>query len=203
MKKDDRINQIAEKTLELINKKGSVDALRTKDLADAIGASEATIFKFFESKEEILNTVIRRYIHRKPIRIQASDLKTLNDFENFMREILDTTLDPSPSRAPYVSLLIQISLKGNSIAQENFEDLKKIWAIIEDRIEYGKKNWNFSDSVDSKLQTRLFYFAAVMYYIQMEVFNRKSVESESFDVIEVKETLLANFLKILTEGNNQ
>jgi len=37
----------------------------------------------------------------------------------------------------------------------------------------------------------------------MEVFNRKSVESESFNVIEVKETLLANFLKILTEGNNQ
>ena len=203
MKKDDRINQITEKTLELINKKGSVDALRTKDLADAIGASEATIFKFFESKEEILDTVIRRYIHRKPLKIQASDLKTLDDFENFLREILDTSLDTSPSRVPYVSLLIQISLKGNSIAQENFEDLKKIWAIIEDRIEYGKKNWNFSDSVDSKLQTRLFYFAAVMYYIQMEVFNRKSVESESFDVIEVKETLLANFLKILTEGNNQ
>ncbi len=203
MKKDDRINQIAEKTLELINNKGSVDALRTKDLADAIGASEATIFKFFESKEEILNSVIRRYIHRKPLKIQASDLKTLDDFENFLREILDTSLDTSPSRVPYVSLLIQISLKGNSIAQENFEDLKKIWAIIEDRIEYGKKHWNFSDSVDSKLQTRLFYFAAVMYYIQMEVFNRKSVESESFDVIEVKETLLANFLKILTEGNNQ
>ena len=203
MKKDDRINQIAEKTLELINNKGSVDALRTKDLADAIGASEATIFKFFESKEEILDTVIRRYIHRKPLKIQASDLKTLDDFENFLREILDTSLDTSPSRVPYVSLLIQISLKGNSIAQENFEDLKKIWAIIEDRIEYGKKNWNFSDSVDSKLQTRLFYFAAVMYYIQMEVFNRKSVESESFDVIEVKETLLANFLKILTEGNNR
>jgi len=203
MKKDDRINQIAEKTLEIINNKGSVDALRTKDLADAIGASEATIFKFFESKEEILDTVIRRYIHRKPLKIQASDLKTLDDFENFLREILDTSLDTSPSRVPYVSLLIQISLKGNSIAQENFEDLKKIWAIIEDRIEYGKKNWNFSDSVDSKLQTRLFYFAAVMYYIQMEVFNRKSVESESFDVIEVKETLLANFLKILTEGNNQ
>ena len=203
MKKDDRINQIAEKTLELINKKGSVDALRTKDLADAIGASEATIFKFFESKEEILDTVIRRYIHRKPLKIQASDLKTLDDFENFLRGILDTSLDSSPSRVPYVSLLIQISLKGNSIAQENFEDLKKIWAIIEDRIEYGKKNWNFSDSVDSKLQTRLFYFAAVMYYIQMEVFNRKSVESESFDVIEVKETLLANFLKILTEGNNR
>ena len=203
MKKEDRINQITEKTLELINKNGSVDSLRTKDLADAIGASEATIFKFFESKEEILNSVIRRYIHRKPLRIQALDLKTLDDFENFLRGILDTSLDTSPSRIPYVSLLIQISLKGNSIAQENFEDLKKIWAVIEDRIEYGKKNWNFSDSVDSKLQTRLFYFAAVMYYIQMEVFNRKSVESESFDVIEVKETLLANFLKILTEGNNR
>ena len=50
MKKDDRINQITEKTLQLINKSGSVDSLRTKDLADAIGASEATIFKFFESK---------------------------------------------------------------------------------------------------------------------------------------------------------
>ena len=110
-------------------------------------------------------------------------------------------MDTSPSRVPYVSLLIQISLKGNSIAQENFKDLKKVWAIIEDRIEYGKKHWNFSDSVDSKLQTRLFYFAAVMYYIQMEVFNRKSVET--FDVKEVKETLLANFLKILTEGNNR
>ena len=111
MKKDDRINQITEKTLELINKNGSVDSLRTKDLADAIGASEATIFKFFESKEEILDSVIRRYIHRKPLKIQASDLKTLDDFENFLREILDTSLDTSPSRVPYVSLLIQISLK--------------------------------------------------------------------------------------------
>ena len=87
------------------------------------------------------------------------------------------------------------------ITKENFEDLQKIWAIIEDRIDYGKKHWNFSDSVESKLQTRLFYFAAVMYYIQMEVFNRKSVES--FHVTEVKETLLANFLKILTEGNHR
>ena len=130
MKKDDRINQITEKTLELINKNGSVDSLRTKDLAEAIGASEATIFKFFESKEEILNSVIRRYIHRKPLRIKASDLKTLDDFENFLREILDTSLDTSPSRVPYVSLLIQISLKENPIAQENFEDLQKIWAII-------------------------------------------------------------------------
>ena len=45
MKRDYRIDQIKKKTLNLIALNGSMDSIRTKDIANAIGASEATMFK--------------------------------------------------------------------------------------------------------------------------------------------------------------
>ena len=44
MDKIDRINQIKDRTIELIANYGSVDLLRTKDIDDAIDASESTIY---------------------------------------------------------------------------------------------------------------------------------------------------------------
>ena len=64
MQKEKRIEQIKEKTFDLIGISGSMDSLRTKDIANAIGASEATMFKYFDSKTDILETVIRDYIEK-------------------------------------------------------------------------------------------------------------------------------------------
>jgi len=198
MQKEKRIEQIKEKTFDLIGISGSMDSLRTKDIANAIGASEATMFKYFDSKMDILETVIRDYIQGRPINLQPDEVMTLKDFKKALRKILDFALDTSVSRNTNVSLLLQVSLKQHPLSFENYKSLQdEVWNFLEDRIEYGKKHWNFLKSINSKIQARLFYYAPIMFYIQMEVFNAKSIEK--FDYEKVKSTHIDNFIKILTD----
>ena len=199
MKKEQRIEQIKKKTLNLITHNGSMDSIRTKDIAKAIGASEATMFKYFDSKEDILESVIKEYIQSRPLNFNAEEVTTLKDFKKSLHKILDFTFDTSSNRNKNVSLIIQTSLKKHPISNWNYKNLKdEVWSFIENRIEYGKKHWNFAKSIDSKIQARLFYYATVMFYIQMEIFGSKSIEK--FDYKKVKKIHIENFIKILMKN---
>ena len=198
MDKDQRIKQIKKKTFNLITHNGSMDSIRTKDIANAIGASEATMFKYFDSKEDILESVIKEYIQSRPLNFNTEEVTTLNDFKKSLHKILDFTFDTSSNRNKNVSLIIQTSLKKHPISNWNYKNLKdEVWNFIEDRIEYGKKHWNFAKSIDSKIQSRLFYYAPIMFYIQMEIFDSKSIEK--FDYGKVKKIHIENFFKVLTD----
>jgi len=200
MKKEQRIEQIKKKTFNLITHNGSMDSIRTKDIANAIGASEATMFKYFDSKEDILESVIKEYIQSRPLNFNTEEVTTLNDFKKSLHKILDFTFDTSSNRNKNVSLIIQTSLKKHPISNWNYKNLKdEVWCFIENRIEYGKKHWNFAKSIDSKIQTRLFYFAPIMFYIQMEIFDSKLIEK--FDYEKVKKIHIENFIKILIENS--
>lgn len=200
MDKDQRIKQIKKKTFNLITDNGSMDSIRTKDIANAIGASEATMFKYFDSKEDILESVIKEYIQSRPLNFNVEEVTTFKDFKKYLHKILDFTLDTSSNRNKNVSLIIQASLKKHPISNWNYKNLKdEVWDFIEDRIEYGKKHWNFAKSIDSKIQARLFYYATVMFYIQMEIFGSKSIEK--FDYEKVKKIQIENFIKILIENS--
>lgn len=202
MNKEQRIKQIKKKTFNLIAHNGSLDSIRTKDIASAIGASEATIFKYFDSKEDILESVIKEYIQSRPLNFNSEEVTTLKGFKKYLHKILDFTFDTSSNRNKNVSLIIQTSLKKHPISNWNYKNLKdEVWSFIEDRIEYGKKHWNFAKSIDSKIQSRLFYYAPIMFYIQMEIFDSKSIEK--FDYEKVKKIHIENFIKVLTENQKK
>ena len=202
MNKEQRIKQIKKKTFNLIAHNGSLDSIRTKDIASAIGASEATMFKYFDSKEDILESVIKEYIQSRPLNFNSEEVTTLKGFKKYLHKILDFTFDTSSKRNKNVSLIIQTSLKKHPISNWNYKNLKdEVWSFIEDRIEYGKKHWNFAKSIDSKIQSRLFYYAPIMFYIQMEIFDSKSVEK--FDYEKVKKIHIKNFIKVLTENQKK
>ena len=176
-----------------------MDSIRTKDIANAIGASEATMFKYFDSKEDILESVIKEYIQSRPLNFNAEEVTTLKDFKKSLHKILDFTFDTSSNRNKNVSLIIQTSLKKHPISYWNYKNLRdEVWSFIENRIEYGKKHWNFAKSIDGKIQARLFYYATVMFYIQMEIFGSKSIEK--FDYKKVKKIHIENLIKILIEN---
>jgi len=202
MNKEQRIKQIKKKTFNLIAHNGSLDSIRTKDIASAIGASEATMFKYFDSKEDILESVIKEYIQSRPLNFNSEEVTTLKGFKKYLHKILDFTFDTSSNRNKNVSLIIQTSLKKHPISNWNYKNLKdEVWSFIEDRIEYGKKHWNFAKSIDSKIQSRLFYYAPIMFYIQMEIFDSKSIEK--FDYEKVKKIHIKNFIKVLTENQKK
>jgi AcrR family transcriptional regulator len=202
MKRDYRIDQIKKKTLNLIALNGSMDSIRTKDIANAIGASEATMFKYFDSKADIIESVIKDYVQSRPLNFPTEEITELGEFKEALHKILDFTFDSSVHRNRNVSLIVQVSLKKHPVSRWNYKNLQdEVWSFIENRIEYGKQHWEFDRSVDSGIQARLFYYAPLMFYIQMELFGGKTIEQ--FDYDKVKKTHIINFLKILTEGNNQ
>ncbi len=196
MDKIDRINQIKDRTIELIANYGSVDLLRTKDIADAIDASEATIYKYFESKDHILESILMDYISNRPLEFDHKNIDTLEKFKSSLQKIMDLTFDNSLYRNNHIALILCSSLKKNAIAQWNYNNIKKeVWNYLEDRIEHGKEHWNFNMSLNAGIQARLFYYAPLMFYIQMEIFEGKKIES--FDYSLVIENHINNFLKIL------
>jgi AcrR family transcriptional regulator len=200
MIKETRMDQIREKTLNLIVRNGSMDSVRTKDIAAEVGASEATMFKYFDSKNDIFESVIKKYIQSRPLKFEIKKVSSIKDFEQSLHKILDFTFDTSSNRNKNVSLIIQTSLKKHPISNWNYENLKnEVWSFLENRIEYGKKHWNFAKSIDSKIQSRLFYYAPIMFYIQMEIFDGKSIEK--FDYEKVKKIHVKNFIKLLTENS--
>ena len=77
MTKTERIEQIKNKTKELIALNGSLDSVRTKDISNAIDASEATIFKYFNSKEHIFESILIDYIESRPLKINHSKIALL------------------------------------------------------------------------------------------------------------------------------
>jgi len=114
-----------------------MNSIRTKDIANAIGASEATMFKYFDSKEDILESVIKEYIQNRPLNFNTEEVTTLNDFKKSLHKILDFTFDTSSDRNKNVSLIIQTSLKKHTISNWNYKNLKdEVWSFIENRIEY-------------------------------------------------------------------
>ena len=198
MNKETRIDQIREKTLNLIVRNGSMDSVRTKDIAAEVGASEATMFKYFDSKNDIFESVIKKYIQSRPLNFEIKKVSSIKDFEESLHKILDFTFDIGDLRKNNVSLIIQASLKKHPISYWNYKNLKnEVWSFLENRIEYGKKHWNFAKSIDSKIQSRLFYYAPIMFYIQMEIFDGKSIEN--FDYEKVKKIHVTNFIKLLTK----
>lgn len=56
---DERKKEVVEATLELIGEKG-IESLRTSEISDRVGFSEAALYKHFSSKEEVIRTTIRK-----------------------------------------------------------------------------------------------------------------------------------------------
>lgn len=67
---DERREEIVEATLAILAEEG-MHAWTTSTLAERVGVSEATLFKHFDSKDEILSTALQQQAEELRARIQA------------------------------------------------------------------------------------------------------------------------------------
>ena len=117
----------------------------------------------------------QQYISNRPLEFDHKNIDTLEKFKSSLQKIMDLTFDNSLYRNNHIALILCSSLKKNAIAQWNYNNIKKeVWNYLEDRIEHGKEHWNFNMSLNAGIQARLFFYAALMFYIQMEILNKFS-----------------------------
>ncbi|NOZ04434.1 MAG: TetR/AcrR family transcriptional regulator [FCB group bacterium] len=195
MKRADRIEQILDCTLKLIEYKSMV-SIRTAEIAKAAGVTEGTLFKYFSSKEDILNRIIKRYLDSQHPLTPAEDIRTKEEFRIFLDKYLTSMITTSRQRRAYLRLLLQISLDQHALSFQKYRQMKNgLWAVMENRIEYGKKHWGFRSDFDTPVQVRLFHLSVLMFFIEQEVFGAKSIEK--FDLSKVKKIAIDNLFNLL------
>ncbi len=199
MKKKDRINQIKHVTLSLIKEKPLGD-IRTLEISQNVGISEAGLFKYFNSKEEIFESIIQQYIEYRHPHIDPSEIDSPVKFKNFLNEYVDSMMNIKGYRIAYLRLLLQISMNKHPLAKKKYDQLVTgLWSVMENRIEYGKKHWGFTSVFNTPIQVRLFHLSILMFLIEQEVFEAKAEDPHCLK--EVKKTAINNLFKLL-QGEN-
>ena len=195
MKKEERIQQIKDVTLSLISQK-AISAIRTAEIARMANVSEATLFKYFKNKEEIFETIIEQFINFEHPNEDIEKITSLKKFREYLNTYLSSLIDIDNNRIAYLHLLLQISMDKHPLAKVKYNQTANgFWAIMENRIEYGKKYWNFNTNFDTKIQVRLFLLSVIMFLIEQEVFDAKL--QDPFSLEDVKNTAIDNLFKLL------
>ena len=196
MKKGDRIQHILESLLNLVGRK-PLESIRTAEIAKESGISEGALFKYFNSKSDIIQQIMIRYEKTTHPLIPAKNIITIDDFKLFIDCYLSSMIEVSSERSAYLRLLLQVSMDGGKMGKNKYLQIKNgFWHIMEDRIKYGQTYWGFNKNFDIPLQVRLFHFAVLMFFIEQEIFNAKAVDN--FDLAKMKDVAISNFFKLLS-----
>lgn len=196
MKKEERIQQIQNVALSLVSKK-TLSAIRTAEIAQLANVSEATLFKYFNSKDEIFESIIIQFINFQHPTEDINKITTPDEFKSFINKYMTSLINIENNRIPFLHLLIQISMDKHPLAITKYKQtVNGIWHIMENRIEYGKKYWNFNVNFETKIQVRLFHLSILMFLIEQEVFDAKS--QDPFSLEKVKKIAVNNLFKLLT-----
>ena len=139
MKKEDRIQQIKDVTLSLISKK-AISAIRTAEIARMANVSEATLFKYFNSKEEIFESIIEQFINFEYPNIDYEEITTPQKFREYLNTYMSSLINIDNNRIAFLHLLLQISMDKHPLAKVKYnQTVNGFWNIMENRIEVERE----------------------------------------------------------------
>lgn len=130
MKKSTQTKErILEKTMEIVAEKG-YSATSTKEIAEKAGVSEATVFKYYGSKDELLKTIVLRTIDKfydyslKEAIPDTFERSNGQSVEFLIQELIKERITFFQKNSPAFRVIFQEMLINDSIFQL-FKD--KIW----------------------------------------------------------------------------
>jgi len=172
LKREERRRLIVETALALFSQKG-FRGTTTKEIAEAAGCSEATIFKHFTTKEELYSAILEAKVVIEQTLAKAAHAAARKDDAGVFRavglEILtQTEQDPSLMR-----LLLYSALEGHELSELFFQSRVRrlhefLSAYIQGRIADGVFR-----PMDSLVTARAFVGMVVHYLLIHEIFGIK------------------------------
>jgi AcrR family transcriptional regulator len=120
LKGDERRRVIIDSALALFARKG-FRGTTTREIAEAAGCSEATIFKYFATKDELYSAILEAKATIEETLVKAAEAATLRDDAGVFRAVglealIRTEQDPSLMR-----LLLFSALEGHELSHLFFE----------------------------------------------------------------------------------
>ena len=190
--KEERRRQIIESAATLFSRRG-FRGTTTREVAQAVGVSEATVFKHFATKQDLYTAIIEVKAQTRQVLDVVTPLAEARDDAALLRAlaremILRTQTDPTLMR-----LLFFSALEGHALADLFFQ--RRVQALddflgkyIADRVAAGAFR-----AVDPILAAWNFIGMIVQYLLLQELFRQKAPSNVSVE--QAIEEMVATFLR--------
>ncbi len=183
--------QILDASLEIINE-GGIQSLTIKNIAQKVGISEPAIYRHFESKTQILLTILNYFIVNNKQMIQQ-DLSKTNNVKEIISKLFDNFIDTFIRHPNLISVIFSEEIfrndtvfkeKSNHIFQENY-------LLIANIIKKGQETGEIDASLDTYTLVTI-----IMGSIRLCIKRWQMLDFE-FDLRESGRQLRDTILKIL------
>ncbi|MGI6701873.1 MAG: TetR/AcrR family transcriptional regulator [Christensenellales bacterium] len=151
--------KIKEKTVSLLINKG-YDAMRTKEIAVAAGVSEATIFKYFISKENLFNKILNEMLNefnnmtKQNIgKLIRRDLRGRTPYYNLLADILSERLEFFLERGVFMKIVVREMHVRENVSEIFKTVYNNLAGIINVILIKGINNGEFSKRANSLKNT--------------------------------------------------
>jgi len=138
----ERKKDIVEATLELIGEKG-IESLRTSQIAEKVGFSEAALYKHFSDKKEVVKATIQTAGNEliKSLKNSIRDSKNDEDLTK-LRKVLETNMNFIRNHPGITRLLFsdEVHFNEKNLQKELYNIISKYRKIIKNLLKDGKGN---------------------------------------------------------------
>lgn len=192
MKRLDTKKRILNAALSLFSSKGFLGAT-TKEIASMAGVAEVTLFRYFPTKESLLEGVIREYSFLPELKGLIGRIEGLS-YEDALREIAVRFLDTLSKRKDLIRIMFsEIPLypsKTRQIHHDFHDEMLRTLASYFD----GLKKKGILRDIDVRLGARAFLGLFFSFFISQELCCRKDIKKSDLD------TLITEYIEIFARG---
>ena len=187
-------NKIVESTLSLIDKK-PFPQVRTKEIAEKSAISEATIFKYFKTKDSILDNLVDKFLSIITD-LDLSQVENEEDFRNALIHFFTKSYKVNYLTRRIFKFVLYICMYKQDTYLTIYKSIhNKLFEPIENIVEKGKINWGYDKKVDTVIHVRLFMYGIAFFTINQDVFRADKIDNLEMD--QVFRISVDNFLKSL------
>lgn len=184
LKGEERRRVIIEAALTLFSQKG-FRGTTTKEIAQAAGCSEATLFKHFGTKDELYSAILETKVRIEEVLTQAMHMAARKDDAGVFRAVGLRALSRVEQDATLMRLLLFSALEGHALAPIFFESqVRRLHEFLSSYIETRIADGVFRP-VNPLVAARGFMGMIVHYLLLHEIYGvKRPVDCSPAQVVE-------------------
>jgi AcrR family transcriptional regulator len=189
----ERRKQILEHTLKLIARQG-FKTVSVRDIAASAGINEALIYKYFSSKDELLQATISELVDQQPVQPFAP-AASLAEFRASLGQFVDFFLERNLEDPSLTRMILYAAMEDFPLPDEfNIHKPDTFLNWLYRSIQEGQASWGLDPGVNP-LASLSQFMGGLVYFI-LEVSVLKTVQA--VDVAAFKKAYVDSFLRSLS-----